>query len=65
VAAGVTVRSPAFWSADRGNAHAAVDDGLILNPAKKKRTVDPPRSSQVRAQKQDIVTWTGRQLHAF
>ena len=29
---------------------AAVDDGLILiNPAKKKRTVNPPRSSQVRA----------------
>ena len=31
---------------------AAVDDGLILiNPANKKRTVNPPTSSQVRAQK--------------
>lgn len=45
---------------------AAVDDGLILlNPAKKKRTVNPPRSSQVRAQKPEIITWTGSQLHAF
>ncbi len=45
---------------------AAVDDGLILlNPAKKKRTVNPPSSSQVRAQKPEIVTWTGPQLHAF
>ena len=45
---------------------AAVDDGLILlNPAKKKRTVNPPRSSQVRAQKPEIITWTGPQLHAF
>ncbi len=45
---------------------AAVDDGLILlNPAKKKRTVNPPTSSQVRAQEPEIVTWTGHQLHAF
>ncbi len=45
---------------------AAVDDGLILiNPAKKKRTVNPPTSSQVRAQKPEIITWTGPQLHAF
>ena len=45
---------------------AAVDDGLILlNPAKKKRTVNPPTSSQVRAQKPEIVTWAGHQLHAF
>ncbi len=45
---------------------AAVDDGLILiNPAKKKRTVNPPSSSQVRAQKPEIITWTGPQLHAF
>ena len=45
---------------------AAVDDGLILfNPAKKKRTVNPPTASQVRAQKPEIVTWTGPQLHAF
>jgi integrase len=45
---------------------AAVDDGLILlNPAKKTRTVNPPRSSQIRAQKPEIVTWTGAQLQAF
>ncbi len=45
---------------------AAVDDGLILlNPAKKKLTVNPPSSSQVRAQKPEIITWTGLQLHAF
>ncbi|MGH3501726.1 MAG: tyrosine-type recombinase/integrase [Nocardioidaceae bacterium] len=45
---------------------AAVDDGLILlNPAKKKRTVNPPTSSQVRAQTPEMITWTGPQLHAF
>lgn len=45
---------------------AAIDDGLILiNPAKKRRTVNPPRSSQVRAQRPEIVTWTGPQLQAF
>lgn len=45
---------------------AAVDDGLILiNPAKKTRTVDPPRSIQIRAQKPEIVTWTGKQLSDF
>ncbi len=45
---------------------AAVDDGLILvNPAKKKRAVNPPSSSQVRAQKPEIITWTGPELHAF
>ena len=39
---------------------AAIDDGLIqVNPAKKKRTVNAPKSSQVRAQKPEIVTWTG------
>ncbi|MFZ2016324.1 MAG: site-specific integrase [Nocardioides sp.] len=45
---------------------AAVDDGLIpLNPAKKKRTVNPPTAGQVRAQKPEILIWTGPQLHAF
>lgn len=34
-------------------------------PAKKRRTVNPPRSSQVRAQKPEIVTWSGPQLQAF
>ncbi|MEO5653688.1 MAG: tyrosine-type recombinase/integrase [Marmoricola sp.] len=45
---------------------AAVEDGLILiNPAKKKRTVNAPTASQVRAQKPEIITWTGPRLHAF
>src|SRR5690606_15505391 len=45
---------------------AAIDDGLIqVNPAKKKRTVNAPKSSQVRAQKPEIVTWTGEQLQTF
>ena len=45
---------------------AAVDDGLIAtNPAKKRRTVNAPTSSQVRAEKPEIVTWTGEQLHTF
>lgn len=45
---------------------AAVDDGLVLlNPAKKTRTVNPPRSSQIRAQKPEIITWTGSQLQSF
>ena len=44
----------------------AIDDGLLtVNPAKKKRTVDAPKSSQVRAQKPEILTWTGEQLQAF
>lgn len=38
---------------------AAIDDGhLPVNPAKKKRTVKPPKSSEVRAQKPEIATWT-------
>lgn len=45
---------------------AAIDDGVIqVNPAKKKRTVNAPKSSQVRAQKPEIVTWTGEQLQTF
>ncbi|GAA2187493.1 tyrosine-type recombinase/integrase [Leucobacter alluvii] len=45
---------------------AAIDDGLLsVNPAKKKRTVNAPKSSQVRAQKPEIVTWTGDQLATF
>ena len=45
---------------------AAIDDGLILtNPTKRKRTVNAPSSSQIRAQKPEIITWTGPQLHAF
>lgn len=45
---------------------AAIDDGLIqVNPAKKKRAVNAPKSSQVRAQKPEIVTWTGAQLQTF
>jgi integrase len=45
---------------------AALDDGLIVtNPAKKKRTVKAPKSSEVRAQRPEIITWTGPQLQAF
>ena len=45
---------------------AAIDDGLIaVNPTKKKRTVNAPKSSQVRAEKPEIVTWTGEQLGTF
>ncbi|WP_341360035.1 tyrosine-type recombinase/integrase [Georgenia sp. M64] len=45
---------------------AALADGLIrVNPAKKKRTVNAPTGSQIRAQRPEIVTWSGPQLHAF
>lgn len=45
---------------------AAIDDGLIaINPTKKKHTVNAPRSSQVREQKPEIVTWTAEQLGMF
>jgi len=45
---------------------AAIDDGhLTVNPAKKKRTVKPPKSSEVRAQKPEIATWTAEQLQTF
>ncbi len=45
---------------------AAIDDGLIsVNPSKKRRTVNAPKSSEVRAQKPEIITWTGEQLQTF
>ncbi len=45
---------------------AAVDEGFIaINPARKKRTVNAPRASQIRAQRPEILTWTGVELHAF
>ncbi len=45
---------------------AAIEDGhLTVNPTKKRRTVKAPTSSEVRAQKPEIVTWTGEQLHTF
>ena len=45
---------------------AAIDDGhLTVNPAKKKRTVKPPTTSEVRAQKPEIVTWSADQLTLF
>lgn len=45
---------------------AAIEDGhLTVNPTKKKRTVKAPRSSEVRAQKPEIVTWTSEQLSTF
>ena len=45
---------------------AAIDEGLLsVNPSKKRRTVNAPKSSQVRAEKPEIVTWTGEQLGIF
>jgi len=45
---------------------AAIDDGhIVMNPAKKKRTVKAPTTSEVRAQKPEIVTWTATQLQTF
>ena len=45
---------------------ATLDDGLIaLNPAKKKRTVNAPTGSQIRARRPEIATWSGGELHAF
>ncbi|WP_422933060.1 tyrosine-type recombinase/integrase [Sinomonas sp. P47F7] len=45
---------------------AAIEDGhLTVNPTKKRRIVKAPKSSEVRAQKPEIVTWTGEQLHTF
>ena len=45
---------------------AAIDDGHVtVNPTKKKRTVKAPTTSEVRAQKPEIVTWTGEQLSTF
>ena len=45
---------------------AAIDDGLIVvNPAKKKRTVNAPKASEVRAQKPEIATWSADQLNRF
>lgn len=42
---------------------AAIDDGhLTVDPRKQKRTVKAPTTSEVRAQKPEIVTWTGEQL---
>lgn len=45
---------------------SAIDDGhMVMNPAKKKRTVKAPTTSEVRAQKPEIVTWTAAQLQTF
>ena len=45
---------------------AAIEDGLLsVNPAKKKRTVNAPKSSQIRAARPEIHTWTGEELQAF
>ena len=46
--------------------NAAIEDGhLTVNPTMKKLTVKAPKSSEVRAQKPEIVTWTADQLHTF
>jgi hypothetical protein len=39
--------------------------GINANPARKKRTVNAPTGSQIRAQRPEIATWTGSELHAF
>ena len=45
---------------------AAIDDGhLTVNPTKTKRTVKAPKSSEIRAQKPEIVTWNADQLTTF
>lgn len=45
---------------------AAIEDGhLAVNPTKKRRTVKAPKSSEVRAQKPEIITWTAEQLTTF
>lgn len=44
----------------------AIEEGLIaVNPAKLRRTVNAPTSSEVRAAKPEIRVWTGQQLAAF
>lgn len=45
---------------------AAIDDGhVVLNVAKKRRTVKAPTGKQVRAQKPEIQTWTAAELRRF
>lgn len=45
---------------------SAKDDGLIaVNPARKAKIVKAPTGRQVRAQKPEMVTWTGAELAAF
>ena len=45
---------------------AAIEDGLLtINPTKRKRTVNAPKSSQIRAARPEIRTWTGEELQAF
>lgn len=45
---------------------AAVDDGHIpLNPARKKRTVNAPTAKNVRAQADEVPTWTATELRLF
>ncbi|TFC96216.1 site-specific integrase [Cryobacterium sinapicolor] len=45
---------------------AAVDDGLLLiNLARKKRTVKAPTGKQIRAQRPEIVTWDATELRTF
>lgn len=45
---------------------AALDDGLIMvNPSKKRRTVNAPTGKQIRAEKTEVPTWNGAQLQTF
>ncbi|MBF4458362.1 tyrosine-type recombinase/integrase [Pseudoclavibacter sp. VKM Ac-2867] len=45
---------------------AAVEDGLMLvNPARKKKTVKAPTGKAIRREQKEMVTWTGEQLNRF
>ncbi|KXZ59942.1 Transposase from transposon Tn916 [Microbacterium laevaniformans] len=45
---------------------AAIDDGhIVVNVAKKRRTVKAPTGKQVRAQRPEIQTWTAVELRQF
>jgi len=45
---------------------AAIDDGhVVVNVAKKRRTVQAPTGKQVRAQKPEIHAWTAEELRRF
>jgi integrase len=45
---------------------AAIDDGhLSVNVARKSRTVQAPTGKQIRAEQEEIVTWTAAELRGF
>lgn len=45
---------------------AAIEDGhIVANPAKRKKTVKPPTTKEIRAAKPEIVVWSQDQLDTF